>query len=107
MNDEGGTGSPPGRKADSMTVTYTAPELRVGAMFNHSGHLLTVRGLVYRSGHGLEIMTRREDGYHGPSIIRDVHDVIECEYMPSFTDEDAETLRINARFDFPFAEDGI
>lgn len=90
-----------------MTVSYAAPELRIGAMFHNGGKLLTVRGLVYRNGQGLEIMTRCEDGYHGPSIIRNVYDEIECVYMPSFTDEDAETLRVNASFDFPFAKDEI
>jgi hypothetical protein len=90
-----------------MNVSYSTPELRIGAMFHHSGKLLTVRDLVYRNGRGLEIMTSCEDGYHGPSITRNVYDVIECVYMPSFAEEDAETLRVNASFDFPFAADSI
>jgi hypothetical protein len=90
-----------------MHVTYSTPELRIGAMFHHGGKLLTVRDLVYRNGQGLEIMTRCEDGYHGPSIVRGPYDMIECVYMPSFTEDDAETLRLHAGFDFPFAADSI
>ena len=94
------------------TMQYRDSELRVGAMLVRqcfgTGELetLTVEGLVYRPGRGLDVQTRRADGYAGPTFTPHPDEPVEVLFMPPMSDAD-QAYVIGCGFDYPWAETSI
>jgi len=52
----------------SKSIEYRDHEIAAGMTILHDGESLYVREVIYRPGRGLELHTRRADGYCGPTI---------------------------------------
>ncbi|UVK64222.1 hypothetical protein SEA_NORZ_84 [Mycobacterium phage Norz] len=82
------------------TVTYQPSEIRTGMILDHARGHLTVTDVIYRPGRGLELHTRRGDGYSGPVIWP--CGPVDVVYAPSAPDE-SDSWALQSTSDYPHA----
>ncbi len=81
-------------------LEYALSEIRQGVILAHRE--LRVERVVFVPGRGVELHTRRPDGFTGPVIYPHPDEPIDVMHMPSLSDDDIETLRVSTS-DYPWA----
>lgn len=90
-------------------MQYRDSDLRPGAKIirprfgTGTDEVLNVEHVVYRPGRGLDVMTRREDGYAGPTFTPHPDEPVNVLYMPPLSDAD-EAYERACGSDYPWAE---
>lgn len=68
------------------TIEYADREIRPGAVLVRNGETLYVHDVVFRLGRGLELHTRRHDGYLGPVLYPHPDETMTVSSMPPVED---------------------
>lgn len=93
-------------------MQYRDSDLRPGAKIARKRfgtdelEVLNVEHVVYRPGRGLDVMTRREDGYAGPTFTPHPDEWVGVLYMPPLSDAEME-YEGRCGLDYPWAETSI
>ena len=87
-----------------MKVTeYRDHEIRPETILLAGDHTLMVTSVIFRAGRGLELFTRRADGYAGPVLYPHPDETLSVLRMPPMSEDDAAYLRVTTS-DYPWAE---
>lgn len=86
-----------------VIIEYRDKEIRPGfkILDPFNGDALTVERVIWRLGRGLELFTRRDDGYMGPVIYPHPDEPIRVIHAPALGDEPWREFNTN---DYPYAE---
>lgn len=93
-------------------MQYRDSDLRPGAKIARKRfgtdelEVLNVENVMYRPGRGLDVMTRRGDGYAGPTFTPHPDEWVDVLFMPPLSDAELE-YESRCGLDYPWAETSI